>query len=515
MREKISLRIVILFFLSLILLINCNKNEVDPGDDNPIELIPIDLVQFSQDHRGFNLLGKFDASWSNTGFTEEEFQIIQDLGFNFVRLPLDYRTYTKAGDWDVFLEDEVQEIDKALEWGKQYGVHLCINLHRAPGYCVNATTLPSNQNLDLWTDPIAQEAFVKHWAYFAERYKHVSHEELSFNLVNEPGNMDETSYVQVMEKAIDKIHEINPNRIVFVDGLNYARDLLFSLKNRRNVMQAIHVYDPFTLTHYRASWVNGSDTWPVPVWPVQNISNYLYGPWKNEFQASLVFEGDFQMDGEIIINVNQVSVESTLQILLDEVEILNKKFVCGPDLGEDWTLINETQWGYQNISNKDYGATFPSRGGKLTISNISGDWMTMNRITIRAGSQEIAIIPGNTSWGSLQETYKITSEGEITGADGSPVLALGDLMDKFDQAEMENIPLMVQEFGVHNLTPHDVTVAYLADVVDIFNSYNIGYTLWNLSGSFGIIDSGRGDCNYTSYQGRQLDEQMTNLLQGD
>ena len=117
--------------------------------------------------KGFNLLGKFDVNFSNYGFTEEEFMIIQDLGFNFVRIPLDYRTYTQAGNWDVFLEDEVAKIDKVVEWGKKYGVHVCLNLHRAPGYCVNPSTLPPNQDLDLWTNTTAQEAFVNHWAYFA------------------------------------------------------------------------------------------------------------------------------------------------------------------------------------------------------------------------------------------------------------------------------------------------------------------------------------------------------------
>ncbi len=87
---------------------------------------------------------------------------------------------------NVFLENEVSKIDKVVEWGKKYGVHVCLNLHRAPGYCVNASSLPANQDIDLWTNPEAQEAFVNHWAYFANRYRDVPWEDLSFNLVNEP-----------------------------------------------------------------------------------------------------------------------------------------------------------------------------------------------------------------------------------------------------------------------------------------------------------------------------------------
>ena len=117
-------------------------------DEKPLTFTPIDLDLFSENLKGFNLLGKYDVSWSNNGFQEEEFIIVKDLGFNFVRLPLDYRTYTQTGNWNVFLEDEIAEIDKAVEWGKKYGVHVSICLHRAPGYCVNPSDLPANQNLD-------------------------------------------------------------------------------------------------------------------------------------------------------------------------------------------------------------------------------------------------------------------------------------------------------------------------------------------------------------------------------
>jgi endoglucanase len=284
-------------------------------EDEPLVFTSIDLFKFSQDHKGFNLLGKYDVGWSNNGYTEEEFIIVNDLGFNFVRLPLDYRTYTQPGNWDVFPEEEIAEIDKALEFGEKYGVHVCINLHRAPGYCVNpATNLPASQNVSLWSDASAQKAFVKHWDFFATRYKDIPWSRLSFNLINEPSNVEESTYITVMKKAIDRIQSINPDRIIFVDGLNYARDIMLSLRGEPNIIQAIHVYDPFTLTHYKAGWVSGSDSWPLPVWTMTDINMYLYGPWKSEYRSSLILEGSFPTNMEVIINVNQVSIQSNLEI---------------------------------------------------------------------------------------------------------------------------------------------------------------------------------------------------------
>jgi aryl-phospho-beta-D-glucosidase BglC (GH1 family) len=504
MRKKLA----VIFTLASLLTYSCRKHDV-----KPLDFTPIDLEQFSRNMKGFNLLGKFDAGFSNYGFSEEEFIIMNDLGFNFARIPLDYRTYTKAGDWNVFLDDEVSKIDDVIAWGKEYGVHICLNLHRAPGYCVNPEALPAGQDLDLWTNPVAQEAFVNHWAYFARRYRDVPWQELSFNLVNEPGDMDENSYVTVMKKAIAKIQSINPDRVIFVDGLNYSRALIHSLQDEKNIIQAIHVYDPMTLTHYKAEWVQGSDSWPLPVWPMTDISVYLYGPWKNEFFSSLVLEGSFREDTVITINVQQVSIQSSLQVKLDNDVIYLKDFICGPEMGDDWTQINLTQWGYQNISGKDYTVTLPADGTKLTFTNTDGDWLTFNRITIGSGSSKLVIIPGNTSWGSVQDSYTLTPEGKITDSSGNPSLALGTLVNTFETARTDGIPVMIQEFGVYNKTPQEVTDAYLSDVVSLFSKYKLGYAMWNLIGTMGIINSERADVVYEPYRGKLLDRELTSIMQ--
>jgi hypothetical protein len=190
-----------------------------------------------------------------------------------------------------------------------------------------------------------------------------------------------------------------------------------------------------------------------------NISQYLYGPVKPDYQSPLVFEGSFPVGTEITVNVQQVSVRSSLQISLEGSEVYKKVFVCGPEPGDDWTRIISTQWGYPNISGKDYSVVLPSEGTRLTFANIEGDWMTYNKITIRSSSVTVEIIPANTTWGSKQDTYKITSEGKITDADGNPVVPLTSLTDALELAAAENIPVMVQEFGVYNQTPYPVTLA--------------------------------------------------------
>ena len=43
--------------------------------------------------RGFNLLEKFHRDWNNQPFVEDDFRHISHWGFNFVRLPMDYRVW--------------------------------------------------------------------------------------------------------------------------------------------------------------------------------------------------------------------------------------------------------------------------------------------------------------------------------------------------------------------------------------------------------------------------------------
>ena len=71
--------------------------------------------------RGFNLLEKFCGR--NTPFVEDDFRMIHDLGFNFVRLPMDYKGWIVDGDRRKFDEKTLKEIDLAVEYGMKYGIY--------------------------------------------------------------------------------------------------------------------------------------------------------------------------------------------------------------------------------------------------------------------------------------------------------------------------------------------------------------------------------------------------------
>lgn len=314
--------------------------------------------------RGFNLLERFSSDWSGKDpFRESDFQAAKEWGFNFFRIPMDYRYWGSSKDYFEIREADLAEIDRVVELGKQYGIHINLNFHRAPGYCVNEPKEPTV----LWEDAKAMDACEKHWGHFARRFKGRPNSELSFNLLNEPGDAvrvgDYERFARLMVGAIRREDE---GRLIVVDGLKWGQAPAWGLWPL-GVVQSGRGYGPFGLTHFKASWVKGSDTWSVPTWP-----------------------------------------------------------------GDGWDKAR---------LEREYVAPwrqFASRGG-----------------TVHMG-----------------------------------------------------------EFGCFHRTRHAVALAWMKDLMALWNAQGWGWALWNLRGAFGVADSDREDALYEDYKGMKLDRAMLEILRG-
>src|SRR5262249_38015341 len=149
---------------------------------------------------------------------EVDFDWIADWGFDFVRLPLSYHCWSDPKDWKQLREPVLKQIDQAVEYGKQHKIHVNLNLHRAPGYCVNPPAAPR----DLWTDERALEAAAYHWGHLAERYKGIPNSRVSFDLLNEPGKVAEDAYVRVVRRLVESIRKRDADRLIIADGLQWG-----------------------------------------------------------------------------------------------------------------------------------------------------------------------------------------------------------------------------------------------------------------------------------------------------
>ncbi len=215
--------------------------------------------------RGFNLLEKFtQRAGGNPPFEEGDFALLSEWGFDFVRLPMSYRCWADPGAWRELREKELKHVDEAVEFGRKYQVHVNLNLHRAPGYCVN----PPKEPLDLWTDEKALEACAFHWAHFAKRYKGIPNERLSFDLLNEPPDIPEATYVRVVTGLVEAIRGEDSRRLIIADGLKWGGVPVVGLAGL-GIAQSTRGYEPIQISHYKAGWMRGSDQWPEPTWPLR------------------------------------------------------------------------------------------------------------------------------------------------------------------------------------------------------------------------------------------------------
>ena len=252
--------------------------------------------------RGFNLLYFFQARVrsGHANVSEDDFRMISDLGFDFARIPMDYWLWIQS-DWrktgrpaagDLLKIDEgaFQPIDQVVELGRRYGIHVSLNFHRAPGYCINGAEL---EPMLLWRDKDAEDAFAYHWDFFARRYRGIKPAELSFNLLNEaprprPNYMSREDYRRVMTRATEKIRETSPDRFIIIDGLSVANDVVYEMMPT-GVAQAVHAYLPGEVSHYHATWVDKRQDYPYPNWPAvrrdgsgvynRNSLEEHYEPW--------------------------------------------------------------------------------------------------------------------------------------------------------------------------------------------------------------------------------------------
>jgi endoglucanase len=74
------------------------------------------------------------------------------------------------------------------------------------------------------------------------------------------------------------------------------------------------------------------------------------------------------------------------------------------------------------------------------------------------------------------------------------------------------VPIHVGEWGCFNKTPHEVCLAWMGDMLALWKEAGWGWSMWNLRGTFGILDSGRSDTPLEYFRGHRLDRKMLELL---
>ncbi|MDR2600172.1 MAG: glycoside hydrolase family 5 protein [Oscillospiraceae bacterium] len=220
---------------------------------------------------GFNMIWMFSYYGKEAKKPDKkQLDFIAKHGFNFIRVPMDYRFWTNEFDYLNPNEKVFEKIDSYIKACQERGLHMSLNMHRAPGYCINNNNIEKH---NLWKDKIAQDAYVFLWETFAKRYKGISSKDLSFDLLNEPPDIGQYGFTRkihekVMRRTIQAIRDIDPSRLIVLNGIEGGGIAIPELADA-DVIHSGRGYAPYQLTHYKASWAPLEDgyKWIKPVYP--------------------------------------------------------------------------------------------------------------------------------------------------------------------------------------------------------------------------------------------------------
>ncbi|HEX3730894.1 MAG TPA: cellulase family glycosylhydrolase, partial [Opitutaceae bacterium] len=330
------------------------------GQPAPAAPAPLRLPR----RRGFNLTALVGGQRGQS-YPESDFQWMAEWGFDFARLPLSYWAWSSPRDWLAIDPKALEPLDQAIEFGRRHGIHLNLNLHRIPGYCVNGREAEPFQLFDSPPESMrrALAAAVHHWRFLAERYRDIPNERLSFDLLNEPPFMaDQSRYVEIARALIAAIRSVSPERLIVADGADLGQTPVAGLIDE-GIAQSTRGYLPKMVSHYTATWVpqREFESFARPTWPM--------------------------------------------------------------------TDSHGTVW---------------------------------NRAELRRR-----------------------------------------LIDPWRPLVERGVPIHVGEWGCYNRTPHVACLAWMSDLLGLWKEAGWGWSMWNLRGDFGILDSGRSDVAYENFRGHQ------------
>ena len=221
------------------------------------------MREFSGFQKGVNLGGwisqfsKYDEKHFESFITEKDIEFISSLGFDHVRVPVDYIVLTD--DEGRIKESGFRYLENCRAWCEKYGLGMLIDLHECYGYSFDPLKKDMDRKAFFYSEKL-QERFFDLWREIAKRFNKYQ-ETVAFEPLNEvvlPEVVD--AWNCVCSKYISMIREICPRTWIVIGGVNYNNVLsvpYISVPLDERIVYNFHCYEPMVFTHQGAYWVEG------------------------------------------------------------------------------------------------------------------------------------------------------------------------------------------------------------------------------------------------------------------
>lgn len=176
-------------------------------------------------------------------FTMEDVQLIQDQGFNYVRLICPHEDFVKEIEGEQYVNTRIMDnMDAMIGWCMENGIHVCLDMHSLPGF-------KSGGDADIMDNEEHYRQAVEIWEMLSKRYADVPENGLSYNLLNEPNlfYFTQESYGQLANDLIAAIRENDTEKLIVSDGV--ISDIWFTgaatipcTELPADIVQTLHIY---------------------------------------------------------------------------------------------------------------------------------------------------------------------------------------------------------------------------------------------------------------------------------
>ncbi|MBO6230633.1 MAG: cellulase family glycosylhydrolase [Ruminiclostridium sp.] len=296
------------------------------------------------DWNGTTLCNKYEYGWQAGGilptyFSEELVKEVAGQGFNFVRVTLDSRYFYADpkkraepgqffdGDSSMVSTIQLQNLDNLIKWCIENDIHVCLDLHNTPGGYMIGGDEEASRELLFTEGSTEEQMFMDFWEFISKRYDDISSNALSFDLYNEPPNfVTDEQYTTFIKKALDVIRQSSPDRLIFVDMLEYAVTPVYGLVGEK-IVQTFHFYEPYeytnsgfsTMDYESGDYNRRAKLREIITYPLPALNT---GITVNDYIVS----GSFPAGTKLTMKFSGGSVNVGVELLADGNEIFTQKF---------------------------------------------------------------------------------------------------------------------------------------------------------------------------------------------
>jgi len=266
---------------------------------------------------GPDYASSFWQKFKDNYITYDDIKFIADCGANTIRIPFHYKLFTNEDYMGLNDENEgFRRIDQVIEWARESGLHVILDMHDAPGGQTGDNIDDSYAYPFLMVSEPSQHKFCEIWKKIAEHYKDEP-VVLGYELINEPvatyfkadEDMLNSKLVDLLKRGIKAIRSVDGNHIILVgspqwnsnfkpfEGVDFGDDNIMFTCHRYGgpaTADAIRSYIDFRDASGKPMYMgeigHNTDEWQADFVKAmkENDIHYTFWPYKKAMNSCMV-----------------------------------------------------------------------------------------------------------------------------------------------------------------------------------------------------------------------------------